>query len=117
VVKRTADAGNFSHGGQQFGESLSTTRIPFRVLIRVHVLAEQLNFRVAEIGHLAGFGEHGLRRPAALFPAGVGDNAIRTELVAAFDNGDVAAMRIGAGGELGLKALVGLAVVEPGDAN
>src|SRR5438105_9724697 len=38
----------------------------------------------------------------------------KSKTIASFDDGDVAAMRIGASRELGLEALVGLAVVEPG---
>src|ERR1035441_6120071 len=65
VETHAPDAGNFSHGGQQLGKSFSGSRIPFRILVRIHVLPEQLNFRVAEIGHLARFGEHRLRGAAA----------------------------------------------------
>ncbi len=64
----------------------------------------------------AGFGEDGGGGAAALFAARVRDDAVGAELVAAFDDGDVAAVGIGARGELGLEGLVGLAVVEAGDA-
>ena len=106
-----ADAWNFADRGQQFGERL----LPCRILVGIHVLAEQLNFGVAEIGHLAGFGEHGVGCAAALFAAREGHHAVGAELVAAFDDGDVAAVRVGARGEFGFEALVGLAVVEAGD--
>ena len=113
VVKRTRRMpGNFAHRRQQFGESL----LPCRIFVGIHVLAEQLNFGVAEIGHLPGFRQDGIRSPAALLAAGEGNHAVGAELVAAFDDGDVAAVRVGAGGEFGFEAFVGLAVVEPGDA-
>ena len=53
---------------------------------------------------------------AALLAARVRHHAVGAELVAAFDDGDVAAVGVLAGGELGLEGLVGLAVVEAGDA-
>src|SRR6202789_3333457 len=90
-----ADARDLADGGQQFSEGL----LPCRVLIRIHVLAEQLNFCVAEIGHLAGFGEDRIRGAAALFAPSEGDDAIGGKLVAAFNYGDVSAMRISAGGK------------------
>ena len=92
-----------------------STQLPCRIFVRIHVLPEQLNFRVAEIGHLARFGKHRVGRPAALFPPRVRDHAVRTELVAPFNDRDVAAMRIGARGEFGLEAVFGLAVVEASD--
>jgi hypothetical protein len=114
----SANAWNFAHCGQQFGECLLFTGTCARwILIRIHVLAEQLDFRVAEIGHLAGFGKYRLRRAAALLAARERHHAVGAKLVTAFDDGDVSAMRVGAGGEFGLKALVGFAIVEPGDAN
>ena len=77
-------------------------------------MTKQLNFGVAQIGHLAGFGEHRIRSPAALFSAGERHHAVGAELVASFNDGDVTAIRVGARGELSLKALVGFAIVEPG---
>ena len=56
------------------------------------------------------------RSAAALLAARVRNDAVGAELVAAFDDGDVSAMRIAARGELGLESLIGLAVVETGDA-
>ena len=53
-----ANPRHFAHRGQQFRERFPSTRLPCRIFIRIHVLAEQLNFRVAEIGHLARFGEY-----------------------------------------------------------
>src|SRR5207253_3104324 len=109
------DARNFCDGGKQFGKRpLFYGRAACRIFVGIYVLAEQLNFRVAEIGHLARFGENRTRSPAALFAASEGHNAVRAEFVAAFDDGDVAAMRIAARRKLGLKALVGLAIVEAG---
>jgi hypothetical protein len=99
--------------GWEFGEG----SLPCRVFEGIHVLAQKLDFRIAEIAHLAGFGEHRVGGAAALFAARVRHHAIRAELVAAFDDGDVSAMRIGAGGEFGLEALVGFAVVESGNAD
>ena len=49
-------------------------------------------------------------------PRVYGHDAVGAELVAALDDGDVAAVGVLAGGELGLEGLVGLAVVEAGDA-
>ena len=53
---------------------------------------------------------------AALFAARVRDDAVGAELVAAFDDGDVSAVGILARGEFGFECLVGLPVVEAGDA-
>ena len=96
---------------------MSSFSVPCRIFVRIHVLAEQLNFGVAEIGHLAGFGEDRVGSAAAFFSAGEGDDAVGAEFVAAFDDGDVSAMRIGAGGEFGFEAFVGFAIVEAGDAD
>src|SRR5439155_965726 len=87
---------------------------PCRIFIRLYVLSEELNFGVAEIGHLVGFGEHGIRSPAAFFSASERHDAVGAELVTAFDDGDVSAMRIAARRKLGFEALVGLAIVEAG---
>jgi len=62
-----------------------------------------LNFGIAEVGHLAGFGEDGVGGAAAFFAAGEGDDAVGAEFVAAFDDGDVSAMGVGAGGEFGFE--------------
>ena len=108
-----AYSGNLSNGSQQLRKRLFFRRIP----IRVYVLAEQLNLAIAKIGHLPGLGEHGLRCPAAFLAAGKRHHAVGTELVASLDDRDVAAVRIGAGGKLGLETLIGLAVVETGNTN
>src|SRR5207237_3260368 len=84
------DVRNFCDGGEQFSEGLLFYAC--RIFVGIYVLAEQLNFRVAEIGHLAGFGENRIRRPAAFFAARERHDAVGAELVAAFDDGDVAAM-------------------------
>src|ERR1039458_5424506 len=107
-----ADARQFPDGSQQFGESLSSGR----VVVRIYVLPEQLNVGVAGVGHAGGFAKHRLRGAAALFAASVRHHTIGAELIAAFNDGDVSPMRVGAGGELGLESLVGLAIVKPGDA-
>ena len=106
------DAGTLAHRRQQFGKSA----LPRGILIGVHVLAEQLDFGVTQLRHPPRFRQHRIRSPAALLAAGKGHHAVGAELVAAFDDGDVAAVRVGARGELGFKAFVGLAVVEPSDA-
>src|SRR5260370_41057685 len=67
-----ADSWDFSNTGKQFGESLP----PCWIAIRIHVLSEQLNFRVAQMGHLAGFGEHRIRGPAALLAASEWNHAV-----------------------------------------
>ena len=104
-------ARNLSHSGQQFGERL----LPCRILIRIYVLAQQLDFAVAQVGHLTSFRQDRIGGAAPLFAAGVGHDAVRAKFVAAFNDGDVPAMRVGTGSELGFKALVGLAIVEAGD--
>src|SRR5207244_13151299 len=106
------DARNFCDGGKQFGKRpLFYGRAACRIFVGIYVLAEQLNFRVAEIGHLARFGENRTRSPAALFAAREWHNAVGAKFVAAFDDGDVVAMGSAACGELGLKGLVGLSTV------
>src|ERR1035437_81722 len=107
-----ADARQLPDGSQQFGESLFAGGIT----VRIHVLPEQLNVGVAGVGHAGGFAKHRLRGAAALFATSVRHHAIGAELIAAFNDGDVSPMRVGAGGELGLESLVGLAIVKPGDA-
>ena len=113
VVKRTRWMPvMFAYGGEEFGEG----ELAGGVAVGVDVLAEELDLGEAEVGHLAGFDEDGGGGAGALFAAGVGDDAVGAEFVAAFDDGDVAAVGVGAGGELGLEGHVGLAVVEAGDA-
>ena len=113
VVKRTRRMpGSLADSDEKFGEGEAAGG----VAVGVDVLAEELDFGVAEVDHLAGFDEHGGGGAAALLAASVRDDAVGAELVAALDDGDVAAVGIGAGGELGLEGEVGLAVVEAGDA-
>ena len=107
-----ADAGEFAYGYEELGEGHAAGW----VAVGVDVLAEELDFGEAEVDHLASFDEDGSGGAGALLAAGVGDDAVGAELVAALDDGDVAAVRVGAGGELGLEGEVGLAVVEAGDA-
>ena len=107
------DAGDFPDGSQQFRKSLFSIRIA----IRIYVLPEELNLAVTEVRHLAGFGEYRVRSPAALFATGERDNAVGAEFIATFNDRDVSAVRIAAGSKFRLKALVGLAIVEAGDAN
>ena len=106
------NARHLAHGSQQFREA----PLPFRVAIAVHVLAQQLNLGVAQVGDAPRLFQHGGRGAAALFAARVRHHAVGAELVAAFDDGDVAAVGILPGGELGLEGLFGLAVVEAGNA-
>src|SRR5215467_6326967 len=96
----TADPPHFADGGKQFRERT----LPCRIAIGIYILAQQLNFRVTEIRHLARFRENGIRRPATLFAAGERHDAERAKLVTAFNDGDVATVRVGTGGELGFKA-------------
>ena len=107
-----ADARNLPDGGQQFGEA----PLPFRVAVAVHILAEELNLRVALVGDAPRLRQHGSRPAAALLAPGIRHHAVGAELVASLDDGDVAAIGVLAGGELGLEGLVGLAVVQAGDA-
>src|SRR5579871_629152 len=107
-----ADARDVADGGEEFGEGHAAGG----VAPGVDVLAQELDVGVAKVGHLAGFDEDGGGGAGALFAPGVGDDAVGAELVAAFDDGDVAAVRVGAGGEVGLEGEIGLAVVEAGDA-
>ncbi len=106
------DAGNLADGSEQLGEG---TRA-LGVAVAVDILAEELDFGVAAVGDAACLFENGVGASAALLAACVGDDAVGAELVAAFDDGDVGAVRIFPGGELGFKGLVSLAVVESGDA-
>src|SRR5947209_2822451 len=106
------DAENFPDGNQQFGKALLSSRIT----VRIHVLPEELNFRIAEISELAGFSKNRSGSTAALFSTSKRDDTVRAELVAAFNDSDVAAMRVGTGGVLGFEAVFGVAVIEPGGA-
>gem|GEM_PF-6820013 len=113
VVKRTRWIPETSpDGGEEFGEAA----LAAGVAVAVDVLAEELDLGEAGLGDALGFGEDGGAGAAALLASGVRDDAVAAELVASFDDGDVAAVGIGAGGEFGVEGLVGLAVVKAGDA-
>src|ERR1051326_8042366 len=112
VVKRTRRMPGTSPTAEKLGKRFLGRGIE----IGIHVLAEELDFGVSRIGHTAGFGEHRIRRPAPLLAARVRHDAVGAKLVATFDDGDVSAMGICAGGEFGLESLVRLAIVETGDA-
>src|SRR5579862_7430546 len=114
VAGGEADAANPRHlpyGRQEFGEA----ELAFRVAVAVHVLAEELDLGVAGIGDATRFGQHRSGGPAALLAARIGHHAVGAELVAALDDGDVAAIGVLPGGKFGFESLVGLAVVESGD--
>ncbi len=66
------------------------------------------------IGHGPRFRQDRIRRPAALLAPCERHHAIGAELVAALDDGDVPAVLVGPCGVVGLKGLVGLAVVQSG---
>src|SRR5882672_1690243 len=104
------DAGELSERSEQ----LSKAMFFIRIAVRIHVLPEELNFSVAEVSELERFRENRRGSAAALFSTSKRNNAVGAEFVAAFDDRDVAAMRISPGRELGLKAFVGLPVVESG---
>jgi hypothetical protein len=48
------NSGDFTDGSQEFRESLPGQR----VAVRIDILAQQLDFRVAQISHLARFREN-----------------------------------------------------------
>src|SRR5215469_4794893 len=102
------DSWHFSDGVKQCGKALFVEWIT----IGVHVLAEQLNIRVAQIGHLTGFRQHRIRSPAAFLATRIWHNTISTELVTALDDSDVPAVRIASCGEFGLESLVRLTIVQ-----
>src|SRR5205823_3236428 len=101
---------NLAHRRKQLGKCLLARRIE----IGIYVLSQQLDFGITSVGHASRFGQHGIRGPAALLAARERNYAIGAELVAAFNNGDIAPVRIAAGREFGLEALVGLAIVQSG---
>ena len=107
------DALDLADRRQQFREA----SLPFRVVIAVHVLAQELNLGKALIGDAPRFGQHRIRPTAALFASGIRHYAVGAEFVAAFDDGDVTAIRVLTSGEFGFEGLVGLAVIESGDAS
>jgi len=106
------DAVDLTDRGEKLREGAFAGWIP----VAIDVLAEELDFCEARLSDSLGFGEDRGAGAAALFAARVGDDAVGAELIAAFDDRDVAAVGVGAGGELGIEGLIGLAVVEAGDA-
>ena len=80
-------------------------------------MPEQLDLRISQIRHLSSLGQHRFRSSAAFFSTRKRDHAVGAKLVASFNDGDVPAMRVGAGREFGFEALVSLAVIESRDAN
>src|SRR4051812_16733100 len=83
-------------------EQLREGHLTAGILVRVDVLAEELNVSKTFCSHAAGFCKNGVSGAAAFLAAGVWDYAVGTEFVTAFDNGDVSAMFVGACGELGI---------------
>ena len=86
-----SQAGHFGGARQQGSE------VPARrgwIAVTVHVLAQQLNLRVAFPGEPLRFLDDAPAGTAALRAAGERHHAIGAVLVAAFDDGDVGAMRI-----------------------
>ncbi len=97
------DAIHFAHGSQQAREIPTGGR---RIAIAVYVLAQQLDFDVAHASQLARFVQHALAGAAALRPARERHHAIGARFVAAFDDGDVGAVRIVAPGERRFERLI-----------
>src|SRR3954454_4963258 len=86
-----------------------------RIAIRVHVLPEKLNLAVSAVDQALGFVQNRIKGPAALLAASIRNDAVGTELVAAFDDRDVTAIRIRPDRERCVKRLIGLAVIESSD--
>src|SRR5438445_4969157 len=61
-------------------------RPPRSTLFPYTALFRSLNLSVAEIGHLARFGENRIRSPAAFFAASERNDTVRAEFVAALDD-------------------------------
>jgi len=98
-----ANAIHFTHRAQQPCEVEAGRR---GIAIAIDVLPQELDFSVAHAGQLASFREHAFAGAAALGTAREGHHAVRAGFVAAFDDGDVGAMRIVALGERRFKRLV-----------
>ena len=107
-----ADSVNRRDFAEQFGELQIAWR---RIAIRIHCLAEQLNFGIACFNQSTGFGENGIAGTAAFGSARVRHDAIGAGVVAAFDDGEVRTQRIVAAGDFGFEGLVGVQI-EAGDA-
>src|SRR6185437_1160437 len=106
------DSRDLGHRGEQLGEAA----LALRIAVAIHVLAQELDFRIAQVGDAPRLIENGTRGTAALFAARERHYAIGAELVASLDDGDVAAVRVLAGREFGFESLLGLAVVQAGNA-
>ena len=108
MVKRTRRMPRYGgDGAEQFHEIPLTQR---RVAIRIHGLAEQLDFGVAGIGEAARFGEHGVAGAAAFRSPRVRDDAVGASVIATFDDGDVGTEGIIAAGDFGLEGFVSINV-------
>src|ERR1035437_8850526 len=83
------------------------------IAIRINVLPEQLNFRIAQVHQLPRFIKNRGGSPAALLAPRIRHNAVGAELVASLNDRDVPPMRIGASRVIGLKTIVGSEIVEP----
>ena len=105
-VAHAAHAGDFGDARQQRGEVPSGGR---GIAVAVDVLAEQLDFGVALFGEPARFRHDALAGAAALRSAGEGHHAIGAGFVAAFDDGEVGAVRVVAARE---RRVEGFGVVE-----
>ena len=108
----SADAVDLADGSKEFSKAAFATG----VFEAVYVLAEELDFGEALLRDHLRFGEHGGGSAGAFLTSRIRHNAVGAEFVAAFDDGDVATVRVGARGELGVERLVCLAVVQAGDA-
>src|SRR5690242_4921924 len=100
-----ADAVDFPDGAEQAGEVPAGGR---RIAVAVYVLAEKLDLDVAYLRQFARFLQDAFAGPAALRPPRERHNTIGARFVAAFDDGDVRAMRIIAAGERGFESFVGI---------
>ena len=78
-------------------------------------MTQELDLGVSELSHLLCFRQHRIRCTAALFAPRERDHAIGAELVTALDNRDVTPVRVRTRGKFGLKAFIGITVVEAGD--
>ena len=106
------DAGQSCNCGKYFREAHAAAG----VAVAVYVLAEQLDIGETLVGHAPGLRQDAFRGARTFLAARIGDHAVGTELIAALNDGDVAAMRVRACGELGIESLVRLAIVKAGDA-
>src|SRR5882672_5077801 len=102
-----AHARHFSGSLEESGEFHFAGR---RIGVGIHGLAEELHFGVAERGELAQFAKDRIAGAAALRATGVWNDAVRTGLVAAFDDGEISAPGIVAAREFGFKRFVGVGI-------